>query len=228
MNDASIANGRPECMTVLGLLPPYLLDDVHKAYKARALEVHPDRGGSQADFLALQEAYEQAQAYVTFLAGRQQWLAAQVEPYLKQQEVAAEVGRRGGRVTIEDVEWMSRSFGDFAVLAERLKAIELHDCADGDAFLSYLEKNGKLLRFLHDLDLTGSTVSDAGLACLLELRELRRLNLSGTQVTESGLALLQRLPELRRISVAGTALGWFARRRLKKLLPGVAVISRDE
>ena len=39
-------------MIVLGLLPPYSLDDVHKAYKAKALIAHPDRGGAAADFLA--------------------------------------------------------------------------------------------------------------------------------------------------------------------------------
>ena len=227
MSNPPTANGRPECMAILGLLPPYLLDDVHKAYKARALAVHPDRGGSQADFLALQEAYEEAQAYVAFLGGRQQWLAAQVEPYLKQQEVAAEVEQRGGRVKIEEVPWMTRSFGDFAALAERLTSIELRDSKDGDAFVKFLAHNGKLLRFLHDLDLAGSTVSDAGLACLVELRELRRLNVARTQVTQAGLALLQGLPELRRVNVAGTRLGWWARRRLKTLLPGVEIEAHD-
>jgi len=221
------ADGRPECMTVLGLLPPYTLDDVHKAYKARALTVHPDRGGSQAAFLALQEAYEQAQGYVTFRAGRQQWLAAQVEPYLKQQEIAAAAEQFGGRATIESIDWMNQSFGDFAVLAERLKAIELRDYPDGDQFLEYLAANGKLLRFLRDLDLAGSAVSDAGLKFLVELVELRRVNLARTRVTEAGLGFLDALPELKEINVAGTAVGWWARRRLRKRLPGVEIVAQD-
>src|SRR5258707_5777866 len=92
---------RPEFMVYLGLLPPYTVDDVHKAYKARALAVHPDRGGSTADFLALQENYGRAQEYVRFQEGRRNWLSAQVEPDLRQQEIIAAVDVLGGQVEIE-------------------------------------------------------------------------------------------------------------------------------
>ena len=221
------ADGRPECMAYFGLLPPYTLEDVHKAYKARAREVHPDRGGSQSAFLQLQEAYEEAQAYATFLAGRRQWLSAQVEPYLQQQEIIDEVQRRGGRVVVEGVDWMNRSFGDFAVLAERLKSIELRNSNEADDLLRHLAQNRNALRYLRDLDLAGSAVSDAGLAHLTELRELRRINLARTRITESGAALLAALPELRQLNVAGTAIGWWARRRLARDLPGVSILARE-
>src|SRR5579872_2920574 len=107
MNQAATrGTDRPEFMAVLGLLPPYTLDDVQKAYKARAREAHPDRGGANADFLRLREAYEQAQDYVKFIEGRRMWLAAQVEPYLQQQQIVAEIERRGGQVEIESIAWM--------------------------------------------------------------------------------------------------------------------------
>lgn len=225
MNDVTnAAVDRPECMAVLGLLPPYTIEDVHKAYKARALAVHPDRGGSQSDFLALQEAYGQAQDYVRFLAGRREWLAAQVEPYMQQQEVAAEIARRGGRVAIESIDWMTRSFGDFAALADRLKGIELRNAPDGDSLLRYLSENGKSLRFLHDLDLAGSTITDAGMAFVVQLRELRRINLARTQITAAGIEKLGELPELEQVHVAGTKVGWWSRWQVRRRLPHLRVV----
>src|SRR5262245_53191249 len=139
---------RPEFMIYLGLLPPYSLEDLHKAYKARALDVHPDHGGSTADFLQLQENYSRAQEYVKFQEGRRNWLSAQVEPYLRQQEIVSEVERRGGQVEIETLDWMQRSFGDFASLAERLRGIKLRDAEDGDGFLKYLAENADHLKHL--------------------------------------------------------------------------------
>jgi hypothetical protein len=228
MNRAvSPGDTRPEFMVFLELLPPYNLDDVHKAYKARARALHPDRGGAPADFLKLQESYEEAQQYVKFQEGRRHWLATQVEPYLHQQEIVAEVERRGGRAEIEGLGWMQRSFGDFAALAERLRGIRLRDSADGDEFLKYLADNAARLRYLRYLDLAGSSVSDAGLACLANLRELARINLAGTRVTGEGLKRLTGLPQLEWINVAGVSLGWWTRWQLRRRLPGVELANEE-
>jgi hypothetical protein len=218
---ASPGDTRPEFMIFLELLPPYNLDDVHKAYKARALTVHPDRGGATADFLKLQEHYQQAQEYVKFQEGRRHWLATQVEPYLHQQEIVAEVERRGGSAEVEGLGWMQRSFGDFATLAERLRGIRLRDSADGDEFLKYLADNASQLRYLRYLDLAGSAISDAGLEHLTTLRELARINLAGTRVTGTGLKRLAALPHLEWINVAGAPIGWWTKLQLRRRLPGV-------
>lgn len=221
-------DGRPDFMILLGLLPPYTEDDVHKAYKAKAAEAHPDRGGSQEAFLELQEAYEHAQDYVKFTEGRRLWLANQVEPYLRQQEILAEIEQRGGTVELETVEWMQRSFGDFAALADRLKGIVLRDAWDGDAFLRYLADNGKDLRFLVSLDLSGSRLTDAGLVMAQHLRSLQRLNVSNTKITARGLEVLQLLPDLALINVHGTSVGWLARRKLGKILPHTRIVSEKD
>lgn len=218
---------RPEYMVLLGLLPPYTADDVHKAYKAKALRAHPDRGGSKEDFVKLQEAYEQAQEYVRFGEGRRQWLANQVEPYLRQQEIVQEVESRGGTVQVEKVEWMQRSFGDFATLTERLRAIILRDSADGDEFLKFLGSHAQHLRFLSRLDLRGSGITDTGLIQLRHLRGLHRLNLSRTKVSVRGLSVIRALPDLEWLNVAETGIGWFGRWRLGRIHPQVEVVANS-
>ena len=40
------------------------LDEVRTRYRELAKRYHPDAGGSHADFLALQQAYEQVMAYL--------------------------------------------------------------------------------------------------------------------------------------------------------------------
>src|SRR5947207_14567770 len=115
---------RLDFMETLGLLPPYTPEDVRMAYRERAKQAHPDRGGSVDDFLKLQAAYDRAVEYVKFSADRRGWLAAQVERYTEQEGVLAEVRRCGGQVKIEELDWLKRSIGEgFATLTERLRGI---------------------------------------------------------------------------------------------------------
>ena len=216
-------------MVLLGLLPPYSADDVHKAYKARALVVHPDRGGSQADFLKLQDSYEQAQEYVRFREGRRHWMANQVEPYLQQQEIIQEVERRQGNVEVEQVKWMQKSFGDFATLADKLRSIDLRGSDDADGFLQFLIDRGSHLRFLTILDLSGSQVSDAGLRLLRHLPALHRVNLARTKVSASGLQqALGDLRDLEWVNVGGTSIGRWSRWKLQRRFPNVQFVTQPE
>lgn len=221
------ADARPECMVRLGLLPPYSSEDVHKAYKAKALAAHPDRGGSQADFLRLQEAYEQAQEYVRFREGRRNWMANQVEPYLQQQEIIQEVERRRGRVTVEVVDWMHNSFGDFATLADKLRSIDLAEGDDADGFLEFLAGKGAQLRHLTKIDLSGSRLTDAGLKRLKHLPALHVVNLARTAITAAGLEqVLGELQDLERVIVAGTSIGWWSRWKLQRAFRGVQFLTQ--
>jgi hypothetical protein len=154
------APDRPSFMAVLGLLPPYELADVRAAYRDKVLVVHPDRGGDTADFIRLKQAYDQAVEYTTFHGSRRAWIAARVETHLQQEEVVAEVLRRGGRVEFERFGWMEKSFGEgFPLLAERLRHVYVRDMADGDRFLAFLADHR--LPYLVGLDVAGSRVSPA-------------------------------------------------------------------
>jgi hypothetical protein len=46
--------------TILGIEPGATADAIKRAYRKRALETHPDRGGQEAQFRAVQRAYEKA------------------------------------------------------------------------------------------------------------------------------------------------------------------------
>src|SRR5262249_29682799 len=147
-------------MVTLGLLPPYTLEDVQAAYREKAKTTHPDRGGSVAAFEELHEAYERAQEYLQFHRDRRGWLAVQVERYAVQETVANEVRRLGGTVEVEEIDWLKRSFGDFAVVTERLRGMRLTGRMEGDAILKYLVEHASGLTYLLWLDVSGSQISD--------------------------------------------------------------------
>ena len=50
----------PSVWETLGLKPGATLAEIKRAYRLRALEAHPDRGGSAPAFRALHSAYESA------------------------------------------------------------------------------------------------------------------------------------------------------------------------
>jgi hypothetical protein len=217
---------RPPFMVTLGLLPPYTREDVHAAYREKVKTAHPDHGGSVADFEKLHQAYEQAQEYLRLHLDRRRWLAAQVDRYAAQDMVANEVRRRGGTVDVEQLDWIKRSFGDFAVLTEMLRGIRLRGQADGDAFLNYLAEHAAALGNLLWLDVSGSQISDQGVSQLQALKSLRRLDLSRTPISGKGLRVVERLGDLEWLNIAGTSIGWWGRWRLHQSFPRLRLLTQ--
>ena len=78
----------PECISILGLLPPVTAEDVKQAYLAKARTAHPDRGGDAAAFMRLQKAFDEANDYVKFKAGKLEWLASKIEAYAEPEALA--------------------------------------------------------------------------------------------------------------------------------------------
>jgi len=56
--------GRHDWAERLGVTLPCTADEIARAYRKRAFECHPDRGGSAAEFVALTRAREAAMAHV--------------------------------------------------------------------------------------------------------------------------------------------------------------------
>ena len=50
-----------EAFAILSLVPPVSLADVKRAYRAKAFKCHPDRGGSHAQMVVINAAFELAQ-----------------------------------------------------------------------------------------------------------------------------------------------------------------------
>ncbi len=57
---ASDRSDKASMWTILGLEPGAPEDAIRRAYRRRALETHPDRGGDADVFRAVQGAYERA------------------------------------------------------------------------------------------------------------------------------------------------------------------------
>src|SRR5262245_16180400 len=50
----------PRSIAALGLEAPCTQEDLKRAYRARVKRLHPDRGGDNRKFLALQSCFEEA------------------------------------------------------------------------------------------------------------------------------------------------------------------------
>jgi hypothetical protein len=211
---SALRSDRPACMVTLGLLPPYTADDVEKAYLAKLKDIRPDLGGDRDAFYGLQNAYVEAKEYVKFRGDRRGWIAKRMDEYLAVLEVIDRLTRYGAEVETTAVNWLQKSFGDFAELSETVQAIRLNGAANGDEVIEYMVAHHGQLLELRRLDLAGSVVSDAAVRQLSVFRRLAELDLSRTPITWEALHIVDWLPELERVRVEGTGLKWLTRRRL--------------
>lgn len=210
----------PECLTVLGLLPPVTAEDVKQAYLAKAMTMHPDRGGDPAKFVLLQKAFEEANEFVRFKAGKLEWLAAKIDAYALQQDVVSEVIDRGGEVEMEEADWLRKSFGeDFGHVADKLVSVRVRGPAADDVFAILLGFRADSLKDLKVLDLAGGRLTDEGLLQLKGLTNLRSLDLRGTAVGKLAAEVPSWFEHLEFLGLPAGAVGLFSRmtmpRRIK-------------
>lgn len=205
---------RPQFMVKLGLMPPYMAEDVEKAYLARIKDIRPDLGGDPQPFYDVQVAYMQAKEYVKFRGDRRGWIAKRMDEYLAVQEVIDRLKTFGAEIETDALDWLQKSFGDFAELTEKILAIQYRDAVNGDEFVEYLVSHRDQLLELCRLDLAGCGVSDTSIKQLSVFRRLHELDLSRTPITWEALHIVEWLPELEDVRVDGTNLKWFTRRKL--------------
>jgi hypothetical protein len=205
---------RPEYMVTLGLLPPYMADDVEKAYLAKIKQIRPDLGGDREAFYAVQKAYMAAKEYVQFRGDRRGWIAKRMDEYLAVQEIIGRIKQFGAEVETDALNWLQKSFGDFAELTENVTGIRLQGAANGDKFIDYIVSQHPRLLELWWLDLSGSTVTDAAVRQLVVFRRLAELNLNHTPITRHALVIVNWLPELDTLHVEETGLNWLTKKKL--------------
>src|SRR3954471_14299314 len=174
---------RPAFMVTLGLMPPYMAEDIEKAYLARVKEIRPDLGGDPKPFYEVQNAYMQAKEYVKFRGDRRGWIAKRMDEYLATQEVEEQIRAFGAEVETNFLDWLQKSFGEFAELTENIIAVRLHDAPKGDEFIEFLISQRDYLLELKTLDLAGCTVTDNAVRQLSVFRRLQELDLSRTPIT---------------------------------------------
>jgi hypothetical protein len=204
---------RPDFMVTLGLAPPYVIEDVKQAYRDKARETHPDRGGSVVAFKEVQEAFEHAQAYLAFRGDRRGWIAAKMGHYAALQQAIERLERLGAEVTTHAPGWLEQSFGDFAQLTETVKSIRLAGPADGDALIRAMVADHAALRELETLELPKCQLTDDAVLSLARFQQLKRLDLSHTTITARSLELVDDIESLTSLNVDGTAVGWWPKRR---------------
>ena len=209
---------RPACMVTLGLLPPYMPEDVEKAYLAKLKEIRPDLGGDPQPFYEVQNAYMQAKEYLKFRGDRRGWIAKRMDEYIATQEVGEQLKALGAEVETNFLDWLQKSFGEFAELTENILGIKLHNSAKGDEFIDFLVAHRDQLLELQKLDLAGCHVSDNAVRQLSVFRRLQQLDLSRTPIGWPALHIVDFLPELHEVNVEGTQLNWFTKRKLASQL----------
>ncbi len=205
---------RPPFMVKLGLMPPYMHEDIEKAYLAKIKDIRPDLGGDPQPFYDVQNAYMQAKEYLKFRGDRRGWIAKRMDEYLAVQEVSDQLKAFGAETETNFLDWLQKSFGEFAELTEKILAIRFNNAANGDEFIEYLVNHREQLLELERLNLAGCKVSDGAVRQLSVFRRLQELNLSRTPITWQSMHIVEWLPELHVVQVEGTGLNWFTRRKL--------------
>ena len=212
------ADGRPDFMVVLGVAPPYVEADVKQAYFAKAKELHPDHGGNAHDFDALHKAFQQAQQYLEFRRDSRGWIAKQMDGYLHSRQVIEQLEKFGAKVETTMIDWLQRSFGDFAELTDSIIGVRLDNSSRAEQMIDVMVANREALERLTRLELPGCQLSDESALRLAAFEQLHHLDLSGTQITKTSLELVDVLTALNTFEVANTNVGWWARRKLASQL----------
>lgn len=205
-------------MIELGLAPPYTHEDVMQAYYAKAKRVHPDHGGTAEEFRALQEAFEKAKQYTDFRSDRRNWIATKMDDYLAVRRVIERLEALDAEVVTNAVDWLEKSFGDFAQLTETITSVRLVNSNRVDELIDAMVGERDTLGNMTQLQLSGCQLSDAAAQRLDAFKQLKHLDLSGTPITNDSLWFVDELPALESLNLDGTQVGWWMKRKVKKLM----------
>ncbi len=219
-------DGRPDFLIRMGVLLPCSVEDVEAAYRDKAMQAHPDKGGSVAAFTQLQADYEAASEFARFHTSRRGWLSSSIERYAEQEAIVAEIQRRGGSVEMQSTEWMAREIGpDFAQVLDRVVGVQLTGSRITTADVQYLVTNQHLLSTLRKIDLTGARIGNAAVELLSTFPNLRDLRLNGTSVSDTAVGAIAAMDKLQHLELAHTFVSRLGRFRLRRKHPELTLVA---
>jgi hypothetical protein len=214
----NVPSDRPAFAVTLGLLPPYSMDDVKRAYRDKVKDAHPDRGGDRDTFERIQRAFEEAGEYLKFRGDRRLWIAARMDEYMEVVALTERLRKLGAEVDSTMLEWVRHSFGDFANLTESIVGVRLHDSQNAAELVDVMIGELPSLPALKRLSLAGCQVDNLLALELRVFKSLADLDLSRTPITDRALTVVEFLPDLVALNIAGTGVGWWARRKAERIL----------
>ena len=178
---------RPEFAVTLGLLPPYTMDDVKRAYLNKVKDAHPDRGGDRDAFDRIQRAYEEAGTYLKFRSDRR-LSDRRADGRVSQRCVAGGAADGvGAEIESSTLDWIKRSFGDFANLTESIVGVRLNDSPNAAELIETMIGEQASLPALKRLSLAGCPVDNLLALDLRVFKSLAELDLSRTLITDRAL-----------------------------------------
>ena len=216
---------RPAFAVTLGLLPPYSMDDVKRAYRDKVKDAHPDRGGDRDTFERIQQAFEEAGEYLKFRQDRRLWIAARMDEYVGVVVLVDRLEKLGAEVDSTMLDWVRQSFGDFADLTESIIGVRLHDSKNAAELIDAMVDELPSLPGLKRMSLAGCQVDNLLALELRVFKSLAELDLSRTQITDRALKVIEFLPDLVSLNVDGTGVGWWARHKAKRYAAEAAAIA---
>ncbi|MEM8678949.1 MAG: hypothetical protein AAGF97_06340 [Planctomycetota bacterium] len=216
--NAPTRDERPEFMAILGLLPPYSREDVKRAYLAKVRTAHPDHGGEISAFRRIQDAYEAARQYVEFKSDKRSWIAAQVDRYVELSKLEAQLRGHGAEIEYQQIDWLYKSYGDFAELTATVHAIKLQDSPAGNEVARLLVAERTLVGGLKHLEMIRCELTDDAVLPLSCFQLLEHLDLSGNKVTRQSASLAGTIPTLREFRLDDTSVGMWEKMKLARLL----------
>jgi len=209
---------RPAFAVVLGLLPPYTMEDVKRAYREKVKDSHPDRGGDRSEFERIQQAFEEAGEYLKFRSDRRIWIAARMEEYVAVGKLIEKLQALGATVDSTMLDWVRQSFGDFADLTVSVTGVKLENSTRAAELIDLMTGEVGSLPGLKRLSLAGSKVDNLLALQLRVFKTLAQLDLSRTQINDRALTVVQFLPDLVDLNIDGTQIGWWAKHKVDRLL----------
>ncbi|MGD9636198.1 MAG: hypothetical protein AB7G28_16335 [Pirellulales bacterium] len=215
---SGLGPNRPAFAVVLGLLPPYTMQDVKRAYREKVKDSHPDRGGDRNEFERIQKAFEEAGEYLKFRSDRRIWIAARMEEYVAVGKLIEKLQALGATVDSTLLDWVRQSFGDFADLTVSITGVKLENSPRAAEMIDLMIDELGSLPGLKRLSLAGSKVDNLLALQLRVFKTLAQLDLSRTQVNDRALTVVQFLPDLVDLNVDGTSVGWWAKHKVERLL----------